>query len=271
MALKFCSKTCYTQFKSTLSIFLSQINIGRSQASFLQTFIAICIDPNCLSRVESSNDWRLMISCYLIFSYFSRLCSFTYASWDFVGTSQFPKSNVTLSPVIKATVSHPLSDLVKRFTFTVEKVLIKASHKLLCGRVAQGAPCPQHWASTGSLERLSDTNNSLDSNLSNSAVTTAKYHQLSWQLNLWNVRHRLMVVLFRRNAARWDPRRKSNLSSIGTTMGSNMYQAHWTYPLKYILLCCAVSNQRYHAKKSLQSIFVSPFAHGNGVMFLRLS
>ena len=150
MALKFCSKNCYTQFKSTLSIFLSQINIGRSQASFLQTFIAICIDPNCLSRVESSNDWRLMISCYLIFSYFSRLCSFTHASWDFVGTSQFPKSNVMLSPFIKATVSHPLSDLVKRFTFTVEKVLIEASHKLLCGCVAQGAPCPQHWASTGS-------------------------------------------------------------------------------------------------------------------------
>ena len=96
-------------------------------------------------------------------------------------------------------------------------------------------------------------------------------HQLSWQLNLWNVRHRLMVVLFRRNAAPWVLWRKSNLSSIGTSMGSNMYQAHWTYPLKYILLCCAVSNQRYHAKKSLQSIFLSPFAHGNGVMFLRLS
>ena len=150
MALKFCSKTVTFSLRVHCPFSMSQINIGRSQASFLQTFIAICIDPNCLSRVESSNDWRLMISCYLIFSYFSRLCSFTYASWDFVGTSQFPKSNVTLSPVIKATVSHPLSDLVKRFTFTVEKVLIEASHKLLCGCVAQGAPRPQYWASTGS-------------------------------------------------------------------------------------------------------------------------
>ena len=139
-----------------------------------------------------------------------------------------------MTNIRESVCSHPLHGLVKRFTgtFPTNKVLVETTHELLCCFVVYGPQCHQHWTCTRSQERMSNSNNSLGTDVSTCTVATAKDNQFCLKSNLWDVGHCQYVVFlsrylfFSRFLFSWFPIKRVHRSKISPSCSSS-WVAKW--------------------------------------------
>ena len=156
-----------------------------------------------------------------------------------------------MTNIRESVCSHPLHGLMKRFTgtFPTNKVLVETTHELLCCFVVYGPQCHQHWTCTRSQERMSNSNNSLGTDVSTCTVATAKDNQFCLKSNLWDVGHCQYVVFlsrylfFSRFLFSWFPlkrvlRSKNDFSTLFVIMSSEMNNTCSINSLKNRLFCC---------------------------------